>query len=85
MERILKQKPHIAELGKKTLAWVLLEKSGYRLRVLQLQHAISFRSGEVAWSGEDLISEEVILSSCLGLIVFVKNEWGVLERQFARE
>lgn len=85
MKRIWRQKPHVVELAKKILSWVLLAKRRYRLRVLELQHAVSFRSGEATWPGEDLISEEVILSSCLGLVVFVKDKYGVLECQFARE
>lgn len=85
MARIEAQEPRIAQLAKRTLSWIRYEFKYDQLNIMQLRHALSVQPGMKAITSDDLVSEEDILSSCLGLVNLSRaRKDGLLYTSFSR-
>ena len=83
MKRVQEQKKQIASLAKQVLSWVHFAKSP--LSVKELQHAIAFEARAGHPCEDNLVSEDDILSACVGLVTFSAREGGEFIVQFVRK
>ena len=70
MKRIFDQDEEQSRLAVAVLSWVYFSRR--RLRVRELQHAVSFQLGMGVFSEDDVLGEDCIQSACAGLISFVR-------------
>lgn len=67
MNRIDSQGEDFRKLGRSVIEWLVFAKD--KLRVAELRHAVSFKTGMVAICEEDLVQADDIISACAGLVV----------------
>ena len=75
ISRIEHSPPHTADLGMKALMWLHL---AFRpLTVIELQHALAVEPGDTQLAEDNIITAQVLLDCCLGLIL-IDQETGTV-------